>query len=194
MHMMPWKTHWKCRTTITCAYTYTHAYVRCVVECVCKCACIYISKPKYLRTHCTVMKHQRLLLALQSVPLLSMPCPTSACSSLSDCPAWNAALPTLATTNCSRNTLPVLLMTRCLNLGVCLHVPDVCSARFDHRNVRPAGWASWSREEQHLAWSLHLPSFPGVRQKSGFSLGEVNQRGTMHSRRWDCMHANGLCH
>lgn len=104
--MMPWKMHWKCRATIMCAYPCTHTYVRCVTEHVCKCACVYISKPKYLHTHCTVMKHQRLLLALQSVPLLSMPCPTSACSSLSDCPAWNAALPTLAMMNCSRKHPP----------------------------------------------------------------------------------------
>lgn len=173
-------------------FMYTHTYIRCVVEYVCK--CLHISEPKYLHTHCTAMKHQGLLLALQSVPLLWMSCPTSTCSSLFDCPAWDVALPALVMMNCSTHTLPVLVITRCLNLGVCLHVPDVCSARFEHRNVRPVGWASWSGEEKHLAWNLHLPSFPRVRQKTGFSLGEVNQRGTVPSRRWDCVNASGLCH
>ena len=38
------------------------------------------------------MKSRRLLLAMQSVPFLSMPSPASACSSLSNCPAQHAAL------------------------------------------------------------------------------------------------------
>lgn len=151
---------------------------------------VYISKPKYLHTYYTVMRHQGLLLALQSVPLLWMSCPVPVAVSLTVL----LGVPTLVMMNCSTNTLSVLLMSRCLNLGVCLHVPDVCSARFDYRNVRPVGWASWSREEMQLAWSLHLPSFPRARQKTGFFLGEVNQRGTVPWRRWECVNANGLCH
>lgn len=82
-------------------YHHMHLYIHQCIHMMCSwaCVCVYISKPKYLHTYCTVMKHQRLLLTLQFVSLLS--CPTSACSSLSDCPAWKAALLTLVRMNCS---------------------------------------------------------------------------------------------
>jgi len=54
------------------------------------CVCINISKTIYI-LHCG-MKSQRLLLAIQSVPFLSMLSPAGACSSLSDCPAQRVAL------------------------------------------------------------------------------------------------------
>lgn len=135
-------------------YHHVHLYIRpwCVVEHVCKCVYVYL-KPQYPHTYCTVMKHQRLPLALQSVLFLWMPCPTSAHSSL-----WLSCL------ECGSSHLsddlqhkhpPCPCYDQVSEFGICLHVPDVCSARFDHRNVSPVGWASWGREERHLAWSLH---------------------------------------
>lgn len=54
------------------------------------CVYVYLSKTIYI-LHC-VMKSQRLLLAVQSVPFLSMPRSVGACSSLSDRPTQRAAL------------------------------------------------------------------------------------------------------
>lgn len=135
------------------------------------CVYIYIYKTTYI-LHC-VMKSQRLLLAIQSVPFLSTPNPAGACSSLSDC----SGRP------CSRNSLPFLLWPVAWIWGLVCTFQKSGFTRCDHMNMRSMGWASWSREELPLAWSLHLLLFPGAKQEPGSSLGEVNQRGIIHSRR-----------
>lgn len=178
--------HWKCRTSITCAYVYTHTHARWGVVCVC--VCIFPN----VRSYCTGRKHQRLLLALQSVPPLWMSGPTNACSSLSDCPAWNAALPTLVMMNCSTDTLPVLVMTRCLKSRGLFACSRCLLCQIWPQECEASGLSLM--KQRRVAFSLEFAPSIISRGKAGFSLGEVNQRRAVHSRRWNCVNANGLCH
>lgn len=54
--------------------------------------CIYTYTYKTVYVLYCVIKSQRLLLAVQSVPFLSMPSPAGACGSLSNCSTQCAAL------------------------------------------------------------------------------------------------------
>lgn len=156
------------------AYTYTNIYVWCVAEHVCKWLHIYIYLKPY--TYCTILWRANNFcwpcnlchFWVHRVPLV----PVAA----SDCPTQHLALANLVMMNCSRNYLLSLSWLGDWIWGLVCMFQNKDSARCDHRNMRPVGWASWSREELPLGWSLHL-LFPWSKQETGLSLEEVNRSG-----------------
>lgn len=74
---------------------------------------------------------------MQSVPFLSMPSPAGAVAASPTVPLSMQLWLTLVMMNCSRNSLPVLVVTGCLNLGAGLHVPEqqLCQMRLQECEV-----------------------------------------------------------
>lgn len=112
----------------------------------------------------------KVLLAVQSVPFLSTLGPAGACSSFSHCPAQ------CAMRNRSRTS-------SCLNLGAGLHVPEQHLCQRCPWGCEDSGLSLVKHRRAAFSLSLHLPPFPEAKQEAGPSLGEVNQRGFMDSRR-----------
>lgn len=118
------------------AYTYTHTYVWCVAERVCKCVCVYVFLKRY--TYCTVLRRTKgcfwpcNLCHFWVCQVLPVPVAASPTVPLS-MQLWL----TLVMMNCSRNSLPVLVVTGCLNLGAGLHVPEqlLCQMRLQECEV-----------------------------------------------------------